>query len=244
MKRSIVYVGADVSKSEVVWCIRGKTVRCVNTPKELTRVLTSSLVQGEQIQVICESSGGYERPLLQACAEQKVAVSRLEPGRIRHHALAKGQLAKTDPIDARMLVSYGEAHQPEPTPSASQEQRVLTALRERAEQIKGLILSEQNRLQQADLPEVRRSLQRTLRILGKELNGIQRELERRVEANSDWKAKRERMTQVKGVGPLTALALLAHLPELGTLEDGQAAALSGTAPYNRDSGTVCASRSI
>ena len=46
------------------------------------------------------------------------------------------------------------------------------------------------------------------------------------------------MRSVPGVGEQISLTLLAHLPELGTLDRRQIAALVGVAPFNRDSGTL------
>ncbi|PYK17814.1 MAG: IS110 family transposase, partial [Verrucomicrobia bacterium] len=47
-----------------------------------------------------------------------------------------------------------------------------------------------------------------------------------------------------GVGTRTAVLLLAQMPELGTLNRAQAAALAGLAPFNRDSGTLRGKRTI
>jgi transposase len=244
MKDALVYVGADVAKSEIVWDAQGKCLRCDNTVEALRRMLGTISRTCGTLQVVCESSGGYERPLLKVCAEMGVRASRVEPGRVRHHALAQGRLAKTDPLDAKVLSSYGVAHQPEPQTPASQDQRELTALWDRCDQLRRMRVAEGNRLAQAELPILRKSIQRVIKLLGKEIDALEAELNRRVSDNPDWTAKQERLTQVEGVGPGTAAALLAHLPELGSLDDGEVAALSGTAPYNRDSGTQAGSRSI
>ena len=49
-----------------------------------------------------------------------------------------------------------------------------------------------------------------------------------------WREKDDLLRTVPGVGPQLSLTLLAHLPELGTLDRKQIAALVGVAPYNRD----------
>jgi transposase len=244
MKVLIVYIGADVAKAEIVWDVRGKCMRCPNTPEALRKMLGVIARLCGTIQVVCESSGGYERLLLKTCAELQLRASRIEPGRARHHALAQGRLAKTDPLDAKVLSSYGEAHQPEPQTPASQAQRDLTALRDRCDQLKQMRVAEGNRLEQVELPTIQKSIQRIIKHIQKELDGVEVELARRVEENPDWKARQERLMQVQGVGTGTATALLAYMPELGSLEDGEVAALSGTAPYNRESGTQAGSRSI
>lgn len=241
---STTYVGADVAKAEIVWDVQGQTWRCANQGKEIVRTLTRARKHCGDVQVICESSGGYERALLQACAEAGVPVSRVEAGRVRHHARAGGQMAKTDPIDAKTLSSYGRAHQPEPLVNQAKEQQELHLLRERYDQLNGIRLAEGNRLLQCHDPRIAKTIRRLIRFVDKEMEALRAEMERHVNENPGWKARVERMMQVKGIGKGTATALQAHLPELGTLDDGEAAALSGTAPYNRDSGNYTGSRCI
>jgi transposase len=49
--------------------------------------------------------------------------------------------------------------------------------------------------------------------------------------------KLEIPTSIPGIGDLTACALIIEMPELGTMDAGQAASLSGLAPVTRQSGT-------
>jgi transposase len=51
-------------------------------------------------------------------------------------------------------------------------------------------------------------------------------------------------SMVPGVGPISALTLIAQLPELGKLDRRQIAALVGVAPFNRDSEAFRGHRSI
>lgn len=244
MTSAIVYVGADVAKAEIVWDVEGTARKCANTPAALRKLLKGILRSDRMIQVVCEASGGYEARLLNACAELGVAASLVEPARVRHHALAQGRKAKTDAIDATVLSSFGRTMKPEPRTPANAEQAKLKDLRDRYEQLTNMRVAEGNRLAQTEHPELRRSILRVIRFLQKELDGVEAELARLVEENTEWKHRKERMMRVKGVGPGTAIALLAYLPELGTLDDAKIAALSGTAPYNRDSGTQTGHRSI
>ena len=65
-----------------------------------------------------------------------------------------------------------------------------------------------------------------------------------VEASPLYQAKADLLRSVPGVGPVTALTLLATLPELGHLSRHQIAALVGVAPMNRDSGTMRGKRMV
>jgi transposase len=244
MNSPVVYVGADVSKPEIVWDLQGKRVNCANTPEALRKQIQAMRRDGRLIHVVCESSGGYERILLNVCAELEVPCSRVESARVRYHAKAQGRLAKTDALDAQIISSYGRSHQPEARTPASRAQSELRELRARFEQLTQMSVAEAARLEAAECAAVRKSIQRGIRSLQKELESVEAELARRVEETPEWKTRQERMLQVKGVGVRTAQALLAYLPELGTLSDGQAAALSGTAPYNNDSGGHSGQRHI
>jgi len=53
--------------------------------------------------------------------------------------------------------------------------------------------------------------------------------------HGDLAAKLDLLVSIPGIGERTALALLIHMPELGSLSREQAAALAGLAPYDNDS---------
>ena len=59
-----------------------------------------------------------------------------------------------------------------------------------------------------------------------------------------WREKDDLLRTVLGVGEQISLTLLANLPELGTLNRRQIAALVSVAPYNRDSGTLRGKRAV
>ena len=59
-----------------------------------------------------------------------------------------------------------------------------------------------------------------------------------------WREKDDLLRTVPGVGEQVSLTLLAYLPELGTLDRRQIAALVGVAPFNRDSGTLRGKRAV
>lgn len=54
----------------------------------------------------------------------------------------------------------------------------------------------------------------------------------------------ERLSSIKGIGPMTTAALLAEVPELDRLSRREISALVGVAPINRDSGTIRGRRTI
>ena len=77
-----------------------------------------------------------------------------------------------------------------------------------------------------------------------ELNDIDEGLRQTLRQSPVWREKDDILRTVPGVGEQLSLTLLAHLPELGTLDRRQVAALVGVAPFNRDSGTMRGKRRV
>ena len=80
--------------------------------------------------------------------------------------------------------------------------------------------------------------------LEQELSNLDKGLRQTLRQSPVWREKDDLLRTVPGVGPQLSLTLLAHLPELGTLDRKQIAALVGVAPYNRDSGTRRGKRAV
>ena len=83
---------------------------------------------------------------------------------------------------------------------------------------------------------IRKSLQKHVRWLEKELGAVEDEVAKAVEASPLWRAKEDLLRSVPGVGRVLASTLLADLPELGQLNRKQIAKLVGVAPLARESG--------
>jgi transposase len=58
--------------------------------------------------VVMEASGGYDRSWANFLRGAGLEVLIVDPKRVRHFAKSAGQLAKNDPIDARMIAWFGE----------------------------------------------------------------------------------------------------------------------------------------
>lgn len=186
--------------------------------------------------VVLEASGGYERPLLAALHGAGERVSVLNPARVRHHARACGIEAKTDAIDAPVLSAFGDMHRPAPTPAASATQRELAELCERRAQLIGLRTIEGNRSEHHQCAVVRSEAAGLLRVMENHIARIEKEIAALRDADADIARKVARLSQLQGVGEMSAVLLLAALPELGTLDRRQLAALAGLAPFSRESG--------
>ena len=244
MEQQPVYVGIDVSKStlDVAVIPTGQQWQVPNTPEGI-EALVISLEQLHPTLVVLEASGGQELAVVAALAAATVAVAVVNPRQTRHFARATGKLAKTDALDAQILALFAERVRPTPRPLPDAAAQALSALLARRRQVVAMLTTEKNRLGQA-LPTVRPRLQAHIAWLKGELKDLDRELNHTLRASPLWREKEDLLRTVPGVGQVLSLTLLADLPELGTLDRHQIAALVGVAPLNRDSGTLRGKRTI
>ena len=166
--------------------------------------------------------------------------------RVRHFARYLGLLAKTDPIDARVLALYGLKTQDLRLYVIPLTPEVLTLrdLNNRRDQLQQMVFAETNRLEHARHASVRLSLKAHIASLRKALVALEAEIAAHLKACETLAHKARLMRTLKGVGPATVAAILAYMPELGTFTKGEAACIAGLAPINNDSGTFQGPRHI
>jgi transposase len=187
--------------------------------------------------VICEATGGYETAVLEAACELGLACHRAHGSGVRAYAEFRGQHAKSDPIDSRLIAEYGRdkkelrLYEP-PRPG----QAALRELMRRRAELQDMLEAEQCRLEHVTLKAVRRGLEKHLEMLRKELRVLEKEIEALTCQDEELNHRATLMQTLVGVGPITAFSLLAFLPELGFIPASTAVALAGLAPYDRDSG--------
>jgi transposase len=244
MNKAVVYIGVDVAKAslDVAWAERSR--RFANNKSGLSALTKWAKQSPFAVHLICEASGGYERGLLDAAEQNRIKVSLVQANRVRQYARAAGILAKTDKVDARVLCAFGSAMQPEPTPPLSGQQKRLRELETQRQHLSRMMVAEQNRLEQLNDKELQRLTRSLLATLKKQMAAIDMRMEGLIAEDQTLKQKAQKLTAIAGVGTRTAVLLLARMPELGTLNRTQAAALAGLAPFNRDSGTSRGKRTI
>lgn len=183
-----------------------------------------------------EASGRYERLAVAELAARGLPVVVLNPAQVSHYAKAIGQRAKTDPGDARLIALFIEAVRPEQRPLADSQTQDLAALMARRRQIVSMLVAEKARRQQTAPGLARVSIARSLTFLEDELKSLDLEIDKTVRGTPAWRDKENLLASVPGIGKTIARTLLAELPELGSLNPKEAAALAGLAPYTRQSG--------
>ena len=146
-------------------------------------------------------------------------------------------------LDAAVLAHFADAIRPEVRPLRDAESQVLNSLTARRRQVLTMLVSEKNRLGTA-ISAVRPRIEAHIAWLEQELSDLDKELRQSLRRSPVWREKDDLLRTVPGVGEQLSLTLLADLPELGTLDRRQIAALVGVAPFNRDSGTLRGRRAV
>jgi transposase len=242
-KNTSVYAGLDIAKASLQLHLQGKACDLPNTTAGYAQLI-KRLAALPGVQVICEASGGYERACVAALHAAAIPVSVLNPARVRQFARASGKLAKTDPIDAAGLTAFGQALTPALTPPRTATELKMAALVTRRTQLLELRVAEAQRADTCADLDLRKLFTSWLAQVEKQIAKVEALLEALLQAQAPLASQVQRLDDISGVGRLTALMLLATMPELGTLNRRQVAALAGLCPYNRDSGQWSGKRSI
>ena len=238
------HVGIDIGKTTLDVLVLEKDRHWqVDNSVEGVTALIKQLARFQLTRVVVEATGGYERTLVTLAAEKGLPIVVVQPTQVRQFAKAQGILAKTDKIDARLIAQFGAVMKPEIRPLANKTVRLVKDLLNRKRQINEMRTQELNRQHKAPKALVS-THQRLIKLLDKEIDWVNGRLDKAVSLVAQWQRKREIYSSVPGIGNGVSYTLLGELPELGTLSNRQISALSGLAPFNRDSGQMRGKRRI
>lgn len=237
------YFGIDVSKNtlDVISHTHNKQWQFSNDDDGISQ-LVKSLKGMSPALVVMEATGGYETRAAYGLQKADISCAVVNPREVRDFARATKKLAKTDRIDACVLSHFAAVIQPTPRPLSDDQARKLEVILARRRQVIEMITAEKNRLHLAEEP-VKGAIQFHIAFLEKELAQMDLSLHDRIEESPVQREKYNLLKSVPGVGPNLAATLLIELPELGTLNRRQIAALVGVAPLNHDSGKMRGKRS-
>lgn len=232
-----LYVGIDVCKDrlDVHFHPSGESFAVARNGAGLAE-LVAKLGSLAPALIAVEATGGFETVVAAALAGERMPVVVVNPAQVRHYAQALGKRAKTDPIDAAVIARFVEATKPEVRALPDATTRLLADLVARRRQIVEMMAAEGQRERRAVEKRLKKSIARLRKALEKELAEIDGEIDDHVRGSPAWTAKEELLVSVPGVGPVVARTLIAEMPELGTLDRRQIAALAGLAPWTRQSG--------
>ena len=235
-----LWVGVDVSKNALDCALAGAPAsaqgagRWDNDAAGIARLC--ALLRSQPVGlVVLEASGGYETALATALGAAAVPVAVVNPKQVRDFAKAKGVLAKTDRIDARILAEFARLIRPAVRPLPDAQQRELTELVDRRAQLVAIRAQEKARLAMV-LPVARPSVLEHIAWLDERIGALDVDLTHRLRTSEAWQVQVDLLKQVPGIGAVTLCMLLARLPELGQVSRTAIAALVGVAPMAHDSG--------
>jgi transposase len=232
-----IYVGIDVSKDRLDVAVRpsGESFAVGRHGAGIDELIERLRLFSPQ-RVAVEATGGFETVVAAGLAGAGLPVVVVNPAQVRAFANALGKRAKTDPIDAMVIAHFAEATQPQLRELPDDMTRLLADLVARRRQIVEMIAAESQRARRVSNLRLKKSIARLRKALEKELSELDGEIGDHVRGSPAWAEKEDLLASVPGIGPTIARSLIAELPELGTLDRRQIAALAGLAPWTRQSG--------
>lgn len=249
------FIGCDVGKAEIV-VYDSRTERITRVRNDAPALFDFALALDPDALVICEPTGGYEAPLLDALIRAGRAAHRADARKVKAFIRSLGILGKSDAIDAKALAHYGrERHHrlPRWLPRERQRDRLTRLVSIRHDLVEQRVAC-RNRLHAPGIGDLAGRLHRILGVLDAEIAGIEADMQLLVAACDPLRKTVAVLSAITGIGALTAIRLAALIPpqpfqrcvaspepwaappELGTLGRRQAAALAGLAPHPRQSG--------
>jgi len=243
-----IFVGIDVGGAglDVAWH-RGDSAHYANRPDAIATLVERLRTGPEVTRIVLEPTGGYEKPLVKALRQAQLPVEIIHTTRFNAYRALVGVKAKSDTSDARLLASYAAApdevrgRKPgyvELPQDAIREE--LSELASRRDQLKHMIHAETCRLGTVRMADLRQMIVTHLDALKAEDKQLYRMMLDLVRQRLDLQRDQRLLKTIKGIGPKSALAFLASVPELGRVDNKAAAALIGVAPFVHKSGTMTA----
>jgi transposase len=232
------FIGIDTAKATlaVASSPEGITLTVSNSPEGRQEIIKALKTHTIAL-IVLEASGGYERAAAADLLDAGFTTVVVNPRQVRDFARGLGQLAKTDPIDAKVLARFAQIVQPAPRPAKSPRQAVLAELVSRRRQLVDALTQESNRAAMTHLAQISRSIEAVRHMLKKQIEKLDDEIARLIEADETLAHKDKILRSTPGVGKGASAMLLSHLPELGQLNRQEVAALVGVAPWDSSSGT-------
>ena len=197
-----LFVGIDVSKDSLDVALgESGAVTSFKNDDAGHAAIVKLLLPLSPAMVVVEATGGIERPLCAALLDAGLPVALVHPGRVRSFARGLGVLAKTDPIDARLLARFGRLAAPrllEKRSAVATELQSLVVCRRQLTQTRA---QQSNRLASTASRPARKALEKVVQTLDKQVASLDKQIRELVEADDDFRHFDGLMQGVPGVGP-------------------------------------------
>lgn len=233
---SMKVAGIDVGKRKLDTAVQGlEDLICTPNTEAGFSELIGWLRAREVGRVGLEATGGYERGIRTALEDAGFEVVVHQPLEIMYFGKMRRRRIKNDKEDARLIAA---ATAQVDAVKAAQDPR-LRDLAERLtayEQVTDQIVELKTFMESVSLKDIARLIEGQIRSLVRLKTRLAADILTRIRAQADLLSRFRLLLSLPGVGPIVAASLVIRMPELGSMSRGQAAALLGTAPYDRDSG--------
>ena len=234
------FVGIDIGKFEIVVAVHD--IKAVQTYKNEESDLKKFYQEHKKYLktglVVVETTGGYEKSVIEFLLSKKVAVHRANTRIVKNFIRSIGKFGKSDKIDSLCLARYGkERYETLPLyePMADHDLE-LVQINNRIHELKHDLVREKNRLQAPDNEFIKNSIERQIVQLKQEIELLQNNLDTLVSKNETITNKAEKIQEIAGIGKITAINLILAMPELGNISNKAVASLAGVAPHPNESG--------
>ena len=231
------FIGCDVGKAAIVVhdLTTAQTRTLPNEPQALAD-FAAGLMPG--CLVVCEATGGWEAALLAALAQAGRPAHRADTRKVKAFIRSYGRLAKTDAIDAELLARYGQerhTHLARWQPPATERIRLAALVATRADLVRDNV-AWGNRAKAPAADHVAQTVAAMRATIQAEIDRIDKAIETLLKSCHNIARIVAELRTITGFGPKTAVALIATMPEIGTLNRRRAASLAGLAPHPNQSG--------
>lgn len=234
-------LGFDIAK-ETIAVSDGRSVQVIDNRRSAIRRFLRNCHADF---AVCEPTGGHETVLLEECGRLHLPAHRVDTRKLKAFIRSRGRLGKSDAIDARELAAYGLERWASLGlwQAADTAQDKLKALVRRRDDLVAARVAEQNRAKAPGAGDLAASFRAVLAVLERQIQHVEQAI-RLLMRTGTLKHRTDVVTAMTGIGQTTAAALLAAMPELGTMDRKQAAALAGLAPHPNESGKKIGHRRI
>jgi transposase len=241
-------IGLDIGKRLIDVCVlteASKSFRRVENNHNGLKQLVDFLKNLEIELIVCEPTGGYEKKTCLYLIQAGYQVHRVNSYAFSHFARSVS-LCKSDKQDSAKLAIYGQLVKPQANFSTQRTLDQLKAYQQFREDLVLILSNDKRRLDQASEETVIKGLRRHIQFLEKEIKGIEKACDELLQADEALEKKINILVSIPGIGRCLAVKLITFLPELGSQEYklSQLSAITGLAPYARDSGNKVGRRFI
>jgi transposase len=207
-----------------------------NTVDAIKAKIIKLIKEPSETLVVCEATGGLEYLLVDELHDAKIDVVVANPARVRDFAKGHGFFEKSDAIDARMLLLYGQQVKVSLAKPRTLEERNFIALSRRRSQLLQLISQESNRLRQCVDDQAKTMIKELLKAFEMQQKKVDSAIAKGLEIQAKTDPRIDVIRSVPGIGVVMTATLVAELPELGNLSRTKIGKLAGVAPMIKQSG--------